>query len=508
MKKFFTLILIFSLSLFFFSSCQLKVPIKEMVDAYQSLKDARKIQAPRYAPDKFKKAEKLLLDSHSSCKKEDVKACRQQALQSLKESRAAMTKTWPLLAGDTLEKAEKELKACENLNAAVYAPQLHSTAAASLKDAAAFMEEKKYPVSHKSSLRSLAASREAKTKCLARVSELQKQVQVLETKLSALKAKSEEKKTVADIAKAEKSLAEASKAIETKNLKEASALIATATISINEIEKSLQRKKLTADIAALRSGADTLKRARGRDFAAPELEKLYAAIDEAALLIDKNDTAAAGEKIKEAESLLAAARKKTEAGIAGEKLQALTKRHGELSEKDSEETQKEKLDEAKALLAESDALIRKELYSDSLQKSLSAEAILNSVAVELEKALALKSSTDKEKKAEKQDEGRVYTVQYDPKNRDCLWRISLKVYKDARLWPRIYLANRQQIKDPDLIFPGQRFVIPPLKSGTDETANNSEKLPPEKEKTDEASKDKATDKTDNEETEVPSKETE
>ena len=52
---------------------------------------------------------------------------------------------------------------------------------------------------------------------------------------------------------------------------------------------------------------------------------------------------------------------------------------------------------------------------------------------------------------------------YRKKNTDCLWRISLSVYKDAKLWPLIYKANRNIIKDPDLIFPGQKLVIPSIK---------------------------------------------
>lgn len=45
---------------------------------------------------------------------------------------------------------------------------------------------------------------------------------------------------------------------------------------------------------------------------------------------------------------------------------------------------------------------------------------------------------------------------------DCLWRISGKdhIYNDPWKWLRIYSANRGQINDPDLIFPGQMFVIP------------------------------------------------
>jgi len=35
-----------------------------------------------------------------------------------------------------------------------------------------------------------------------------------------------------------------------------------------------------------------------------------------------------------------------------------------------------------------------------------------------------------------------------------------EIYNDARQWPRIYRANQDQIKDPDMIFPGQMLTIP------------------------------------------------
>ena len=43
---------------------------------------------------------------------------------------------------------------------------------------------------------------------------------------------------------------------------------------------------------------------------------------------------------------------------------------------------------------------------------------------------------------------------------DCLWTIAKRYYGSGPLWPRIYDANRSQIKNPNLIYPGQRFVIP------------------------------------------------
>jgi len=45
---------------------------------------------------------------------------------------------------------------------------------------------------------------------------------------------------------------------------------------------------------------------------------------------------------------------------------------------------------------------------------------------------------------------------------DYLWRISGKkdIYSDPWKWMRIYSGNRDQIKNPDLIYPDQRLMIP------------------------------------------------
>lgn len=45
---------------------------------------------------------------------------------------------------------------------------------------------------------------------------------------------------------------------------------------------------------------------------------------------------------------------------------------------------------------------------------------------------------------------------------DCLSLIAsyLSIYSDAKRWPEIYEANKDKIKDPDLIYINQEFVIP------------------------------------------------
>lgn len=57
---------------------------------------------------------------------------------------------------------------------------------------------------------------------------------------------------------------------------------------------------------------------------------------------------------------------------------------------------------------------------------------------------------------------RIYVVGTWERDRDCLWNIAKKpkFYGDPWKWKRIYKANLDKIKDPDLIYPGQRLIIP------------------------------------------------
>ncbi|MBW2243257.1 MAG: LysM peptidoglycan-binding domain-containing protein [Deltaproteobacteria bacterium] len=52
--------------------------------------------------------------------------------------------------------------------------------------------------------------------------------------------------------------------------------------------------------------------------------------------------------------------------------------------------------------------------------------------------------------------GRTYTVQPG----QTLWQIASLTVGDPTLWPALYLANRDQIKDPSRVYPGQELAIP------------------------------------------------
>ena len=52
---------------------------------------------------------------------------------------------------------------------------------------------------------------------------------------------------------------------------------------------------------------------------------------------------------------------------------------------------------------------------------------------------------------------------YEVKKGESLWRISghKDVYNDPSKWKKIYEANKNKIANPNVVYPGQRLVIPP-----------------------------------------------
>ena len=66
-------------------------------------------------------------------------------------------------------------------------------------------------------------------------------------------------------------------------------------------------------------------------------------------------------------------------------------------------------------------------------------------------------------------------INYTVVKGDHLWGIAKKSehYGNAFAWPVIYQANREKIKNPDLIYPNQEFSIPPL---TQDEKDKYEKL--------------------------------
>lgn len=116
------------------------------------------------------------------------------------------------------------------------------------------------------------------------------------------------------------------------------------------------------------------------------------------------------------------------------------------------------LEEARSAFAEGD-------YPTATSKAWEAEASANAAReAALAKAMEEGEVVEEEIAEEEVVEGEpgVYVVGTWERDRDCLWNIAKKkrFYGDPWKWKRIYRANQDKIKDPDLIYPGQRLSIP------------------------------------------------
>lgn len=105
-------------------------------------------------------------------------------------------------------------------------------------------------------------------------------------------------------------------------------------------------------------------------------------------------------------------------------------------------------DEAKKLSDECEEI---QVGANQFQKEISEEE--QSIALKTEQIGAIENEIKKLKER---------PAKYKVIKGDCLWVIAKieKVYGDPYKWKKIYLANKDKIKDPDLIYPDQVFDIP------------------------------------------------
>lgn len=119
----------------------------------------------------------------------------------------------------------------------------------------------------------------------------------------------------------------------------------------------------------------------------------------------------------------------------------------------------EKLTEAKRLVSEGE-------YSDSVSvlneaKKLADEAAQAAVQAK-QAAEAEKQRVEEEARQKQEAEMAARRNMHTVVKGECLWYIAgyEDVYGDPYQWPRIYHANMDKIRNPDLIYPDQVLQIP------------------------------------------------
>lgn len=108
------------------------------------------------------------------------------------------------------------------------------------------------------------------------------------------------------------------------------------------------------------------------------------------------------------------------------------------------------LEVLKQINSENDAIQKEVVDGKAAAMKAEASTAANGGAVQTANSDASKAAV-----AKTMEELARYTVVKG----DNLWNISKAKYLNPFMWPLIYWSNKEQIKDPDLIFPGQVFKI-------------------------------------------------
>ncbi|NMB66418.1 MAG: DUF4398 domain-containing protein [Spirochaetes bacterium] len=384
------------------TACFEKVPVKELSLAKNAITEAESVKADYYAKDEYTAAKDLLLKAHDNVKNEEYDKAKQNAQESQKKAKEAYDKALPLLAKDTLDIATQSLKAADDAYASVLAKEDYAKAGDMLQEANKQYENKNYLAAYKAALDADLYAKNARNVAM------------------------NQKETLADsikevnivIAQAE-SYGAAQYAPEKLALAKEHSQIAHSAYEAGELKKgfsAIEVAKLNADDAYFISLKAT---------AAKKIEEAQAAIDAAkgseAAKLSPNDIKAAEESLAQAKSLFNDGKYKESMIASG---QAITIAQGVSSKK--------------------------------------AVAVAPIVEQQGKEGVAVKEEQKEaiQKKVEEETEYTLYKVKYNPAKRDCLWRIAEKFYNDGFKWKVIYDANRDTVKNPDLIKPGWILKIP------------------------------------------------
>lgn len=440
-------------------SCKLDVPIREMAQAKTSITRAVEVHAEKYAPAELKSAKDLLLECHSEIIKEDLDKAKSLAEKSTAESAKAIEKSLPLLSADTYSEAKKLFDEADLLYAAKYSPESFNASDTLLKDAAALREKKEFWDSYLKSSEGAKSAEKAKTDSLPHVAQVKEEIDAAISSADELKAKGGDSYASSEISSAKEKLAAAKEKAEASNLKEAVPLLEEAKSTLASARETTLRGTSEAKLAEANGLLEQTKKSSLSSSYIEDISKADALIGDAKKHHESKEYPASIEKSGEAISMLTSltqmmSGRETELRAEAETKLANAKQQLEERKKIVSAQFSDQINKAAIHVNTGAKLFEEKDYPGTIRESDSALALLTGIG----------SGQNGKDIAAKQvkygEEPGTYVVKYNPRDRDCLWKISQRTYGNPRLWPLIYVANKDKIRDPDLIFPGQVLIIP------------------------------------------------
>ena len=413
--------------------CNKPVPVQELAQARDEIAMAEEEHAPEYSASNFQGARDALLASHQKLGSEEYDNAKQKAIDSFNQARAARVEASPKYTEATRATAEKTIAQADQAYAEELAKDDFSAA------------KKLYGEGTTAQGQAKAATGDAQ----------------LDTYRQAYR-KFEAANSAGDKAR-------------------------TTALA--------QKGQMMQSLAGVQAILDKAERYGAKDLAPQEFQSATSDLAGARTDFDGNQLKTGSIKLKQAEEQAGLALSKSiEQYAAKRKAEATVAVNGAEKEidgipagKEEVKTLRDYASAAREALNSATTNYGNQKYEDSIKDS---DEAIRLAGIIREQALAAKGKynvadrntniTDNKNLGKLPAGWQLYEVQ-KKKPEDCLSCISQRpqIYGQTRLWTRIYQANKQVIKNPNLIYPGQKLFIPP-KTGEIPALNRDEILTPEK----------------------------
>ena len=428
-----------------FVACSKAIPVQELSEAQLQLDAAANEGAERYAPEQYSGAESALLAAHQNLADDNYDGARDNAIRSRDTALDARAVAAPAYAQEQKALAQQGLESADEAYAEVLAAR-DFAAARDLFEAGQSLEENAGQTAGQADA---APAGEARTNL----------------RLTSLQQYSEAARKYTD------SVAAADRA---RNLALA------------------QKDDMLDSLDGIRGDLERAESYGAADSHAAELTAANESLARAEELIQDGRLKAGHEQMQDAQDRAEALLVQVEGDFARRRLaeaqSAVERARGDYTGVNTENNRRDpetsavlealgsQVGAAEEASQSADRYLSQEQYRDSINESEEAIRLAqiifeqsNLLAGAQQRDLDVGSGASEEQVAQVLTEGwQEYTVsRANPA--ECLWRIAQKpqFYGNGRLWRRIYQANSDRIRNPNLIYPGQRLRIPPRQGSTD-----------------------------------------
>lgn len=434
------------------AACGKPIPVESMADARYAIQKAESVNAAKYSKESLEKAQQKLIESHTFASEKKMQDAQTAADEAKRLAEVAFTDSLPLLSEDTADEAKALIKEAETLNAEEFAPTELSQARSLYEEGKAAEDKGDYLTAYQKYEQAREEARKARDISDAKVEYMKRDADEIQQMVRQSERYGAKSNLANQYNEAAKEVATAQTQIDNRQLKDASATLVSARAKAQALLDQSQKAwasdryvQAENEVSGAESSVASLKSKIQKD---SQFKNLY----------EKSATAKSA--MKNTENTLAAAQQAKENASNNLRADQYTESYNQSSEAirlskivNDQSTQVEGIVEgSKAQPEIVDVIV------DGGQTPPEEEPVV-------------------EEQPKKEGDWKTYTVRLIPEKRDCLWRIAGYdfIYNNPRLWSRIYKANKNQIANPDLIYPGQILNIPPKEGEFQEAPAPAEK---------------------------------